>query len=191
LSKRWQRILGGVFLLLLVAGVAFASEAAGGGHGDKVMNLVYRVINFILVLAILYKLVGKKAAEFFTGRTQQIETELNDLETRRRQAEARLKEIESKVASLEQEREAILQSAREQGEAIKAQIIEQAKATAAKIEEQAKVSAEQEAKAAFEQVKAELAEKIVQAAEEMLQQRLDGDIHRKLINEYLTKVVIN
>lgn len=191
MSKRWQRILGGVFLLLLVAGVAFASEAAGGGHGDKVMNLVYRVINFILVLAILYKLVGKKAAEFFTGRTQQIETELNDLETRRRQAEARLKEIESKVASLEQEREAILQSAREQGEAIKAQIIEQAKATAAKIEEQAKVSAEQEAKAAFEQVKAELAEKIVQAAEEMLQQRLDGDIHRKLINEYLTKVVIN
>ncbi|WP_456324046.1 F0F1 ATP synthase subunit B family protein [Desulfonauticus submarinus] len=191
MSKRWKTVVGLGLTLLLVAGVAWASEHGGGGHGDKIMNLVYRTINFILVVGIIYKLVGKRIGDFFSGRTRQIEAELKDLEERRAQAESRLKEVEAKIANLEKEREEILQAAKEQGEAVKAQIIEKAKKSAEQIKEQAKITAEQEAKAVFDQVKAELADKIVEAAEKMIQERLSGDIHKKLINEYLTKVVIN
>ncbi|MDQ7031859.1 MAG: ATP synthase F0 subunit B [Desulfonauticus sp.] len=189
--KRWQKVTWLGLVLVMWVGVAWASGEGGAAHGDKVMNLVYRVINFILVAAILYKLAGKKAADFFSGRSRQIEEELKGLEQRRVQAEAKLQEVEQKIANLETEREQILRVAREQGEAIKAQIIEDAKRSAEQIKAQAKITAEQEAKAVFEQVKAEIAEKIVQAAEGLIKERLSEDIHRKLINEYLTKVVVN
>ncbi len=190
MSSRWKKVLWFSLMFLLTAGIAWASEG-GGGHGDKWMNFLYRVINFVLVVGIIYKLVGKRIRDFFSGRSYQIESELTDLENRRKEAEAKLKEVEGKIANLEQEREAILQAAREQGEAVKAQIIEKAKKSAEQIKEQAKITAEQEAKAAFDQVKAELADKIVEAAEKIIQERLSGDIHKKLINEYLTKVVVN
>ena len=189
--RKILRISMAVAMLLLVAGIAVASEHGGGGESSKWMNFLYRVINFVIVAGILYKLVGKRLAEFFSSRTYQIETELKDLDARRDEAEKKLKEVERRIANLEQEREEILAAAREQGEALKAQIIEKAKQTAEQIKAQARLSAEQEAKLAYEAVKAELADKIAEAAENIVRERLTEEGHKALINDYLTRVVLN
>jgi F-type H+-transporting ATPase subunit b len=189
--RKILRISMAVAVLLLVAGIAVASEHGGGSDSSKWMNFLYRVINFAIVAGILYKLVGKRLSEFFSGRTYQIETELNDLAARRDEAEKKLKEVEARIANLEQEREEILAAAREQGEALKAQIIEKAKQTAEQIKAQAKLSAEQEAKLAYEAVKAELADQIAAAAEKIVRKQLTGEGHKALINDYLTRVVLN
>jgi F-type H+-transporting ATPase subunit b len=185
------RISMAVAMLLLMAGIAVASEHGGGGDSSKWMNLVYRVINFVIVVGIIYKLMGKRIAQFFSSRTYQIETELKDLDARRDEAEKKLKEVERRIANLEQEREEILAAAKEQGEALKVQIIEKAKQTAEQIKAQARLSAEQEAKMAYEAVKAELADKIAEAAEKIVSEKLTEEGHKALINDYLTRVVLN
>jgi F-type H+-transporting ATPase subunit b len=183
------RIIGMVTAMLLVAVVAFAAE--GGDASGKLWDLLWRVITFGIVVFLLYKLAGGRAKEFFTGRSYQIKAELDDLEVRKVEAEKQLREVERSIANLDKEREEILDGFKQEGEKLKAAIIASAEAGAQKIKAQAEVSAAQEAKLAMEQVKADMAEKIVQAAEKLLKEKLSKADHEKLVGDYLTKVVLN
>jgi F-type H+-transporting ATPase subunit b len=113
------------------------------------------------------------------------------MDTRKEEAAKKLSDVETSIANLEAEKAKILADAEAQGNALKQAIIDQAHASAEQIKAQAKVAAEQEAKLAVESIKAEMAEKIVEAAEIMVQKQLKKKDHEGLINEYLTKVVLN
>ncbi len=152
---------------------------------------IWRVINFIIFLALIYYAGGYKIFEFFPSRSQEIETELNDLEARRQEAEKKLQEVQASIANLEQEREQILEQARSQGETLKEQIIAKAENQAAQIKEQAQVSAQQEAKQAIQEIRAQLAEQVVEATEAMIKKKLKAEDHKALINDSLKRVVLN
>lgn len=184
------RILAGATgLTLLAAGYAVAS--GGDGHGLPWDNFAYRVATFVIVGGILWKFAGKKAVGFFSGRRSGIEQELVDLETRKTDARKSLADVEQRIADLDKEREAILAEARDQAEAIKATIIEKAEKTAEQITAQAARTAESEMKQATEQMRAEMADLVVEAAEKLMAEKLTGDEQEKLIDKYLTKVVLN
>jgi len=187
-----MRILTLTALVLVTAAIAFAAEHGGGEHhGLNWMDFLFRIINFIIFIAIIYKFAGKGIAGFFRGRREQIETQLNDFSARREEAEKRLRGVEQSIANIEKERAQILADFRSQGEALKASIIAKAHEAAEKIKAQAEMTAAQERKAAQEKIRAEMAEMIVEAAEKILAEKLTADDHEKLISEYLTKVVLN
>ncbi len=177
-------------LLLLSAGAAFASEA-GGGHELPWGNLAYRIINFVLFIGLITYFFGKKIKGFFQGRTQEIANEISSLEQRKAETAASLAGVEERIKNLEQERKAILAEYQAQGEAAKAAIIAKAHAAAERLQEQAKRSAQNEIDQALEAVRADIAEKIVHAAERLLAERLTAKEHAELIDQYLTKVVLN
>ncbi len=176
--------------VVLCAAVAFASGGEEGGH-NKMLDLLYRVINFGVVGFLVYKFAGKRVAEFLTGRSKQIETDLNDLDERREDAQKRLLEVEASIANLETEKAKILADAKAQGEALKAAIIQKAETQAVQIKAQAEIAAVQEAKLAIDMIREELADKIVEAAEDMVKKQLKKKDHEDLVNEYLKKVVLN
>lgn len=173
--------------------MAYASAGAGAGeqHGLPWGNFAFRVANLVIFMGIIYHFAGKKIAGFFSSRRYNIENELSDLAKRKTQAEQKLKEVERNIANLEQERTKILVECKAQGEALKASIIEKAQAQADQITAQAVLSAAQETKYAVEKIRAEMADLIVATAEKMLQTQLTKDEHEKLIDKYLTKVVLN
>lgn len=179
-----------ILALLLVPAIIFNMVDPMNFHPD-LKDQIWRVINFTIFLAILYYAGGRKLFTFFPGRSKEIETELNDLDERRDQAEKRLAEVERSIADLDEERERILAQAKAQGEALKAEIINKAELAAEHIKQQAKISAEQEAKFALEEIKAELAEKVTEAAEAMIKKKLKAEDHKALINDSLTRVVLN
>lgn len=179
-------------LLALVAVLALATSAlASGAEPPSCTNLGWRIVNFAIFAFLLYKFFGKKAVDFFQGRRYQIENDLLDLQKRKAESETRLAEVESSIANLTAERDAILADYKAQGEALKTAIIEKAEKAAAQIRTQAEMSAAQEAKLAVDAVKAELAELVIDAAEKAIKKRLKKDDHEKLVDEYLTKVVLN
>jgi F-type H+-transporting ATPase subunit b len=189
--KKNLKIVGLAGLLLLIAGMAYASGGGEEGGSGKIWNLVWRTVNFIIFVGIIWKFMGKRIAEFFSGRRYQIETDLKDLDVRKTEAEKKLQDVEARIANLDQERQRILDEAKEQGEAMKSSIIAKAEEAAKQIRAQAENSAAQEARFAFQAVKAELAEQIVEAAEKMIAAKLDKKEQEKLVNEYLTRVVLN
>ena len=188
---RTLKLVGTAFFLVLVSAGAVLAAEHGGGDSSKWLNLLYRFINFVILAWIIYKIAGKRIAEFFSGRKYQIETDLKDMDARKEDAAKQLSTVEASIANLEAERAQILADAEAQGNALKKAIIDQAHSSAEQIKTQAKVAAEQEAKLAVETVKAEMAEKIVEAAEIMVHKQLKRKDHEGLINEYLTKVVLN
>ncbi len=187
------KALGYALLLVAVCATTVIAAEHGGEHGDYNiwMNFVWRVVNFVIVVGILWWAAGKKIKNFFSSRRYNIEAELKDLDTRRQDAEKKLREVEVNIANMEAERNRILDDYKAQGEALKAAIIEKANAQAAMIKQQAETSAQQEARYAVETLRHEMAARIVEAAEKILAEKLTKEEHEKLIDKYLTKVVFN
>ncbi|NDY58009.1 ATP synthase F0 subunit B [Desulfovibrio sulfodismutans] len=181
----------GALLVLAMAAVAWASAEGGEAHGLNWKDFGFRVINFVLVVGVIWKLAGKKMGDFFRGRRVQIENQLSDLETRKVEAEKRLKTIEASIANLEAEKRQIVDEYRKQGEALRDSIVAAAEEKAVAIKAQAAVTAEQETKLAVERLRAEMADMVVDAARGMLAGKLSEKDQDKLVDEYLTKVVFN
>nr|WP_319472103.1 F0F1 ATP synthase subunit B [uncultured Pseudodesulfovibrio sp.] len=178
---------------LAISSVAFASAAEGHAlfTADNVKDYGLRIVNFIIFAGLLYKFAGAKIKEFFVGRRDQIKQDLDDLQTRQVEAEKKLKEVEASIANMAQEKQEILDGAKAQGEAIKAAIVEKAQKDAEALKEQAKRTAANEAQAAIKTIRAEMADMVVEAAEKLVAEKLSAEDHDKLVDDYLTKVVLN
>jgi len=189
--SRYKTTGTAIALTLLTAAAAFAADGHAEGGQSPEMNLVWRLLNIAIFVGVLYKLVGHKAKAFFTGRRDDIRMELENMEARKAEAELHLAEVKKRIANLDAECNAILEESRAQAEQLKVAILAEAHKQAEQVREQALRAAENEGKAAIEQLRAALADDIVAAAEALLQAKLDGAQHEKLINNSLTKVVLN
>lgn len=174
-------------LVLLTAGSALAADGEPLRWGD----LGWRVLNIIIFVGLLWKFTGKLIVNYFTGRRQGIKDDLDNLDDRRANAKIQLADLEKRIANLDAERAAILEESRVQAEAGKNAILAEARRQADAILEQARRTAENEARTMLVQVRAQIADEIVDAAEKILESKLDAAKHDKLINNSLTKVVLN
>ncbi len=177
-------------LTMLCTVCAWATEP-GGGHDLPWGNFAARLITFVVVLGIIWYAAGKKIVGFFSGRRAGIAGELEELESRKTQARRDLADVEQRIANIEAERQSIIAEYRAQGERMREAIIAKAEESASQIAAQAVRTAENEVKQAVEQMRAEMADLVVSAAESMLAEKLTKDEHEKLIDKYLTKVVLN
>lgn len=188
-------VLGFVGMLLL-AGVALASEAAGhGGHGAidpaKVTDFILRTVNFAVFAGILIYLLAKKVKvkDVFANRSQEIAKTLNDLEAEKDAAAQALAEMEAKLAAVAAEREKIIQQYIAEGELEKAKILEKAEMVAARIKEMAAMTISQETKKAAQELKQEIADMATNLAEDLLKKKVTYADQQQLVEEYLKKVV--
>jgi len=105
-ASGWQRIgaaFWGLGAVLLLAGVAAASEAAGGHGGitsEKLHELLWRTVNFVVFAAILVYLLAKPAKKFFAQRTQDVAASLEEMAARQAEFEAVVKAAEERLAAV-------------------------------------------------------------------------------------------
>ncbi len=179
---------------LLLAGVAAASEAAhGGGHGgvspEKIQDLIWRTVNFVVFAGILIKLVAKPAKKFFAQRSQDVATTLEETEARQAAAEAAVKAAEARLAAVAKERQSVIQQFVAEGEMEKAKILDKANQVAARIKEMAAFTIEQETKKAAQGLKEEVVGLATQMATDMIAEKATYADQQGLVEEYLKKVV--
>jgi F-type H+-transporting ATPase subunit b len=186
-------ILGGIGAGLLLAGVAAASEAAhGGGHGissEKLQDLLWRTVNFVVFAAILIKLVAKPAKKFFGDRSQDVATTLEDLAAKQAAAEAAIKAAETRLHEVAKEREKIIQQFIAEGEMEKAKILDKAELVAERIKEMAAFTIQQETKKAAQDLREEVVGLATQMATDMIKEKATYADQQGLVEEYLKKVV--
>lgn len=179
-------------LALAFAAVAAQAAAAQAGHeAPRWGDFGWRVLNLVLFAGILWYFLGDLAKRFFTGRRRLIRQSLDDLEERRAKAKEHLTEVEARIARLDEEREAILAESRAQAENLKQGIMAEARRQAAQIVEQARLTAENEGRSVLAEVRAAIADEIVDAAEKSLREKLNAEDHEKLIANSLNKVVLH
>jgi F-type H+-transporting ATPase subunit b len=175
-------------LLTLGAGLAIASEAGGHHVTPPNMDLVYRLMNFVVMAVVLVVLLRKPLKSALSGRIEQIKSELAELEAKKAAAQAELADVSKRVADARGEREAIVAEFTAQGEREKAKILDAAQALAVRIKAQAQFTIEQETAAAKADLRREVAELSASLAEDLLKQKITADDQTRLVEEYLAKV---
>lgn len=190
-ENMWRRValLSGAGLLLLLQGTAWASSEGGGHHGLNWFDFFQRLACFLILLAVLVKLLKQPIRNFFVSRREEIQNLLAELEVKQKEAERKSAEYKAKLVALEDETRQIVSELIAEGEAERQKIIESAKGQAEYIRQQAEISIQQEVKAARKSLQEEIGELSVAAAEEILRNRMEPGDHDRLVRDFMARVV--
>lgn len=169
------------YCLLPVA--AFAAEAGGEHGGGSIMEWVWRIVNFAILVFILVKFLNKPLKNYLQQRKELIEKSIKEAREAKELAMKALAEVEDRLKVKDKEIEEIISSAKTSGEREKERLVEEGEKLKAKILEQAKINIEYEVKRAKEKIKEEAVDAAMQIAEEKIKAKMTKDNQEKLLQE--------
>jgi len=191
-SKNGKRLLFslGCFASASVLLSSFAFAAGGGAdRSGDLLDLLYRFINFALLVIILFFVLRKvPIKEYFSTRIEGIKKELQDLKKQREAAQRKAQELESKLKAFEGERKEILAQYRADGLAEKERILAEARDRAKQILEQAEMSIQYEMQSAKEKLKQDVVALAAQRAEEIIAREMTDKDQDRLVDEFIEKL---
>jgi F-type H+-transporting ATPase subunit b len=176
-------------MLCAASGAAWAAAGGDAGHGGFTATDGYRVMNFVVLFGVLFFLLRKPIPRALNSRIAGIKDQLKDLEARKAEAEKQLAETNQRLSALEKEADRILADYMRQGHEAKARILKEAEAAAAKVQDQARRSIEHEFEQAKARLQADIFEKSLVSAEDLLKRSLTAQDQTNLVEDYLEKVV--
>ena len=182
--------LSGIMLYFAWLGNALASEAEEGHHHHlNWTDFTYRTVAFIIVIAILIKLLRKPIANFLNSRREEIRRLLAELDAKTAEVSSEHARVQATLTSLGEETKKIVDELIAEGEAEKEKIIEAARREADYIQQQAQIAIEQEMRAARETLKDEVAELAIDAAQDLIRKKIKTEDQQRLVHEFMTNVV--
>ncbi|MBI5212518.1 MAG: ATP synthase F0 subunit B [Nitrospirae bacterium] len=171
-----------ILLLVLQSSSAFAS---GGEQGGSLMEWVWRIVNFAVLVLLLVKFVAKPLKGYLQQRKELIEKSIKEAQEAKALALKALAEVEERLKVKDKEIEEIISSAKGSGEREKERLIEEGEKLKVKILEQAKTNIDFEVKMAKEAIKAEAVETAMQLAEERIKAKMTKEDQERLLKESL------
>ena len=178
--------------LFLVCGLAFASGGAdqGGAHENgKMLDLLYRCINFALLIIILVVVVKKSGITgFFGTRIEEIKNKFDDLKAEKDETERRYQEIEEKLREFEAKKQEIIEQFKSEGVAEREKIIAEGKERAKQILAQADLTIEREIHGARDRLMQEVANIAAKKAEEIIGKEIRDSDQDHLVDEFIERV---
>ena len=185
-ARRTAMVLMVLPMVLMATGIACAS---GGGESPWTpFMLAWRVVNTIALLALLIYFLKKPLVNFFSERTGQISRDLDEARDQREKAEALIADYKAKIAGMEQELEKMRAELKKSAEAESEKVQANAERMAVAIKESARVAADQEVRKARAALKNEAVEMAVKMAEALIQEKIDADDRKRIVEDYLVKV---
>lgn len=147
--------------------------------------VVAQLVNFAIVLFVLYKFAYGPVLKMMTERTEKIEKGIKNAED----AGTKLKEIAEKekavLVEARKQAQEIVASAEAQAVKNKEEIIVEAKAQAEKILADSAKKIEQEKNQMMQEVKGQIAELVVAATGKIIAEKIDSEKDKELIAEVL------
>jgi F-type H+-transporting ATPase subunit b len=190
-----------VFLLVVVVSAVAGEGHEAAGHHQSLYaalaenpipllkDLLWRLVNFAVLLWILIKFTGKPIKNYFANRREALVQGINEAREAKKAAERLYLEYQEKLASLEDEVKELESRIRAEAEAEKQRIVNEAEQFAVKVRQQAEQMANQEVIMAKRRLKDEASKLSLQAAEKMIKENISAVDQDKMVENYLEKVV--
>ena len=186
--RRLSTLLTAVVVVLLWVGLVWAGEGEGGEHHVSLMMEAFRVINFIIFAALLYKFVAQPVKNYFKERVHTIELALKEAREAKEEAEKKAREYSEKLKNAEVEIKDMLYQAEKERDEQMRRIREETEKMVQRIKEQAQAAADLEVKKARAELQREAAELAVGMAEGLLKENFTDEDQKRLLSEYTTKI---
>lgn len=158
--------------------------------GINIPNLVGHLFNFIILLVIFRALAYKPILRMLDERKQRIQEGLNAAENMRREAAESERQIQERLEQARQEGQALIVQAQQIANRIQDEARQQAQQQAEHLLARARSEIELERDAAIADLRREFADLAIVAAERVINQSLDRQAHRRLIDEVLAQSML-
>jgi len=178
-----------VGFIVVMAGVAFA---AGDGHGADsgvlLKDFLYRCLNFVIVFGVLGYVLAKPLRKGLGERRAKLIEALEQANSARQSAEAKVAEYERKLADSDREIAELLLQAKEANSRTQSSVLAEAQTAAERVREEARQCADREIERARRELRAETAQMAIGLAEERLRQEITDEDRARLVIENLQQM---
>jgi len=195
-----QKTLGLLPLFLLVPSVAIFIFPAllwavtegpahnGGVPAEQYIKLAWQIINFIVLVVVLYLLMRKNLADYFVQRSNTIGTEIDAAQKARIEMERKIKEYEARLTGVDQEVARMQKEAQKEMEALRQKMREDTKRVSGLILQQSQKSIQLETKRAQQALQAEASLLAINLAKDILKREITPEDQTRLVQNYIGKI---
>ena len=171
--------------------VAWSQEsepAAKEKKSEPPHEMLYKVINFVILVGGLGYVLRKPMAEFFSSRSSSIRKSLDEGKKALEASQAQLKAVEEKLRGLEAEIAGFKASAVREMEAERQRMQQTIAEEAARILESARAQTDTAVRGAKLELKNFAAQRAVARAEELIRTRLDDSGRKRLVTQFVASL---
>ncbi len=177
-----------IVAIVLVGGSVMAQGHEGEEAHGSALDLVFRVINFAILVGALVYLLKKPLGNYLGAKTEQIRNDLAEAVGKRERAEAERKEAEARLAGLDDEITEARAKGLAQAEDERQRILQAAEKEAARLTEHAQKEIQAELELARRKLTARAAELSVEMARAKLGEQIGEADRRALFQKGLEKL---
>jgi F-type H+-transporting ATPase subunit b len=170
----------------------------GGHHGKPIVffgkefgdagQFFLKLVNFLIFAGLLYWLLKGILSKAFKARASEIEEKLARSEKDRAEGQSQLRDLEAKMAGLQQELGGIMAKAESEAEAEKQRILEAAKVEAEQIIAQAQSEIEYQKRLAEMELRELVAKLAVEGAESKIRQQVQGNAVTRIMDQAIQQI---
>lgn len=176
--------------LTFLGALAVPVLASGGEHGAHfdVPQFVAGIINFAIFIYLVIRFGGKGISSYYKSRAETQMVAVREAEKLLGEAQKIFDEVTKRKDNLEQETLQMVEGAKRRVQEQSEEILVGAKAQAERIVEDAKRTIDGEIGQATNRLRAQLVEHALKVAESSIDQSLDDDGQKQLVEHFMSKM---
>lgn len=153
--------------------------------------IIWQIIIFILLLILLKKIAWKPLLTALHTREQSIKDSLDQAEKLQKDAEALIEQHKKNLTDANVQSMKIINDAKETANKMRDELMMRAQEDSRKLIEQAKVEIKQEKETAMADLRNEVSDLAIRAAEKIIKDNLDENKQRKIVNDFISQIPNN
>ena len=178
------------FLFALLQHATVAPEESGGGGLLTLQGglMFWTLVTFLFLFFILGRFVFPKITAAVEARERALEEAIEGAKRDREEAARILAEQQQQIESARLEAQKIIVEGRQVGEKLRAQMVEETHQQQQQMLERARREIEQEKERAIAEMRREAIELAIAGASKVIEQNLDDQANRKIVESFLASI---
>ncbi len=149
-----------------------------------ISGLIYPFVNFGILVGALFYFLKTPTKAFVKGRHDTLKEQLDSVQAKLVDAQKQYQEYSQRLSSMDAEVAALIQQIRTDAESTKVKVVTEAKRMADQIVIDSKRTAESLMGEFKDQVRADLANRVIARTEHLLKDRMTGDVREQLKKDF-------
>ena len=153
--------------------------------------IIWQIIIFIILLILLKKIAWKPLLQALHSREQGIRDSIDQAEQLKKDSEELMIQNKKILADANSQSMKILNDSRDAANKLREELMAKAQEDSRKLIEQAKVEIKQEKDSAMADLRNEVSDLAIKAAEKILKDNLDESKQKKIVNDFISQIPSN
>jgi F-type H+-transporting ATPase subunit b len=187
-TRAWRRaapLVATALFTFLTAIPALTAEGAAEESGGLTPGVLFRWLNFAIVFGGIAYLIAKHGGSFFRANAKAIAASITEASAAKAEADRELREVETKIARLNQEIAALREAARRDSEVEAERLVASGRMEIEKIKQAARGELAASERAAQQELRAIAASMAVERAGALVRSRMNGEIRARIFHAFL------